>query len=95
MSNREQDREENEAVIEHLASALREPVPVRAEWRNRVLDEIQALPHPRPATMARVPSWKDRRWVMSPLTGVGFPMFRARTGFAVAGLAPSAKNSMV
>ena len=55
-------------MIERLAAALREEVPVRAEWRARVLGEIDALPRPRGA--ARASRLTRPSWTLSPLTGI-------------------------
>lgn len=82
MSNREHEREEDDGVIERLADALREEVPVRAEWRDRVLGEIDALPPARRLGTVSSGSLASRAWVLSPLAGIAAAIILVAIGAA-------------
>lgn len=69
MPNREHEREAHAEEIERLAEALREEVPVRAEWRARVLEEVDALPMPRRGP-SRAVRFTRSTWTLSPVAGI-------------------------
>jgi hypothetical protein len=67
--------------LEAGVEALRAEVPVRPQWRERVLRELAALPAPVPAEAVPLPFPAKRRMVVRPLTALaaamGFMLFGA------------------
>jgi hypothetical protein len=68
MSSPEHEDREAAAAVARLADALREDIPVRAEWRDDVLRELESLPaHGRAASPRDRGNWTRRRWTLSPI----------------------------
>lgn len=84
MFNRNGDREQGTShrpSIEWIAEALREPVPVRAEWRAGLLRDI-ALLEIQPA--AREATRVGRRWQLRPVAAIAAGLVCALAGAGAA-----------
>jgi len=70
-------------AVERIAEVLREPVPVRAEWRAGLLRGVGHLPAP----TGRGEERRERRWQLRPLTAIAAGLVCAVAGAVVATLA--------
>ena len=66
------------APLERIAEVLREPVPVRAEWRAGIFREIELIPAP-----AARQSTGGRRWRLRPVTAIAAGLVCALVGAGV------------
>jgi predicted carbohydrate-binding protein with CBM48 len=86
MSRREREQEQavpDPVQVERIAEILREPVPVRAEWRAALLRGVVHLPAPPGQAVER----RDRRWQLRPITAIAAGLMCAVVGAVVATLA--------
>lgn len=82
MSRRERGHEQrapSERSAERVAHVLREPVPIRADWRTRVLREIELLPPPSIGDLG-----VGRRWHFRPITAIAAALACALVGAGAA-----------
>ena len=78
----EHEQKGSDAVsIERIAEVLREPVPVRAEWRAGLVREMELLPAP-----SSRESSGGRRWRLRPITAIAAGLACALAGAGVAAL---------
>ena len=75
---REAERDSDPLSVDWISKALREPVPVRPEWRAELLRGIEQLAAPSPPR-----GWSGARWRVRPLTAVAACVVCALAGAGV------------